>query len=645
MVVLGFGWPEVATRLIELLTPDPAGAPAAPARLWIVEPDPMRALDGLASASLDDGAFGERVVWLLGEGAIERLAADLEARIETALPGRVVMSEEGLDAGAIERIVAHATNRQSELLARARTSAEAAYAGRGTDFWRRRFERALAGEDRPLRVLLPSSRHTTFIRHTVEDLAEGLRANGVATRIVIEPDGGARLSPLAMARAVAAFEPDLVLSVNHPRARLGNMVPKGLPTLCWIQDGMAHLFDGASGSAQTELDFLAGHTFERLFAEFGYPRRQAMRTCVGVSTRKFRIAPVGEDDAERFACEAAYVGNQSEPVEAMHTRLAATLAPNDAARRAMDALRERVLGIVATPMEGVIHRRLDGAVRESLRDALGAEPDARLFAVLLSQYALPLADRAYRHEALAWAAAIARERGWRFRLYGRGWERHPTLGGFARGPISHGESLRACYATARAHLHAAILSPVHQRPVECALSGGLPLVRVNIDEVHSVRYWLTSRVAAQAGPDVRDPATGEPCWDMSDHPLLMELACALGRLGLPIPERKGLAGWAERALRERGPMLPEDLAHWIYGGMGEATFTDRAGLESLLVRAVERPRWRENLSSLMRRRMAERLSVDRLVRDALGFMIDRWGGAPSSAARERVWRPAQRSSD
>ena len=48
----------------------------------------------------------------------------------------------------------------------------------------------------------------------------------------------------------------------------------------------------------------------------------------------------------------------------------------------------------------------------------------------------PLNDALYRQQGLTWAAEAAREQGLHLGLYGNGWEKHPTLAEYARGPVA-----------------------------------------------------------------------------------------------------------------------------------------------------------------------------------------------------------------
>lgn len=608
-------------------------------RIQIVQSDISELLNGLACADLSAILSDERVRLFVGDTAAEALKADLRARFDTIIAGPLIRnpSLRAPSTPSVESAISEAAHEQGLEHDRLTRHIAARYGSRDPAWWRERFGSALSRKGPALRVLVPTCRYSTFVRHSAEDLADACRALGHEALVVMEPDDSSRMSSVAYLRAFERFEPDLVLMINYTRSALGPAGSARVPFVCWVQDAMPQLFDKAAGSASGPLDFLAGYTADRLFTDFGHPRERAFHTSVGVSPRKFHRAAVSDSSCARFECEIAYVGHQSETVDDFHARQSATLGRNPAIQRVIDLIRGRIIAIASDTMSGVIHARIDDAVRSSIREISNAEPDPRLFAVLLNQYAMPLADRAYRHETLEWAADIARRRGWRLRLFGRGWDRHPTLGAFAAGPLEHGEDLRACYQTAGAHLHAAILSPVHQRPVECALSGGLPLVRFNIDEVHSTRYWLLSRASAQAPPDCCSLESRRPRWWVWNHAPLLEFASLCGHLGLPIDPAVELQDWAEAALRRIGPMQPENLAHWLYAGLNEACFCDRSSLEARLTRAVERPQWRRAQSEAMAFRMSASMTTDAILAQLLAFIADRLGGAPSPAAASRRW--------
>src|SRR5262249_44056160 len=126
----------------------------------------------------------------------------------------------------------------------------AAYVGRDRAWWAARF----AG---PLKVLVPTSRFSTYIQHASRDLVSALRRAGHRAELLIQPDDSSLIWSVGYLRALRDFEPDLILSINSPRVSMGAWIPHNLPLVCWIQDAMPHQFDGAVGAAHGRFDFLA----------------------------------------------------------------------------------------------------------------------------------------------------------------------------------------------------------------------------------------------------------------------------------------------------------------------------------------------------------------------------------------------------
>lgn len=593
-------------------------------RIDVVQADALELLDGLALADLRAAIGDDRTRWWVGPDATEGLAASLDERLGAIIVGHAIRLPSLRTAAqpAIERTLEAGAERQTREHERLRVRINAFSGSRGVAYWRERFDEALSGRGKPLRVLLPTCRYSTFVRHSAEDMAEAVRAAGHEALVLIEPDDCSRFSTVAYLRAFDDFQPDLVILINYTRANLGAAMAPGVPFVCWIQDAMPHLFDEKIGAAQGPLDFVAGYAPVGLCGAFGYLKDRILRTPVTASARKFHGGAVDEHRRGRYLCEVAYVGHQSEAPEALHERMVNASRASVVAVRAMEALRPRALEIAGSAMNGSPNHRLRLAATEALRNATGAEPDERALATLLHQYALPLADRAFRHEALGWAAEIARGRGWRFRIHGRGWERHPTLREFASGEVAHGEDLRACYQSAAAHLHVSINNVLHQRVLECALSGGLPLCRLHHDEVWAAEAAIMSVVTREQPPAQHRLATKCDEWNVVDHALLLRFASLRQRLGLPAFMAQSMHGALRRAIDLGEARVIEQTAAFALGDLAETTFQSKDSLERLLTRAVERPQWRESASRMISRRAAEHLTYDAAMRRMIAWIRD-----------------------
>ncbi len=615
IVIEGADPPFLLQRLIRETPPaDDGYCP----RLTLVQRDPMELLDGLSVIDLREELRDSRLELLFGEDAGERLASGLESRFDLDIKSLCVTlstTRSRLTPSPAE-ICERAQRGQSAALEELRRETDARYAGRDGGFWSARLRHALEGDGPPLRVLIPTSRYTTFVRHSAADLEAAFRAFGCETRVLVEPDDHSRLSALAFRRAFAEFEPDLVVLINFTRANLGGACPADVPFVCWAQDAMGHLFDERIGRAHGPLDFLVGNVNRALTEHFHYPSERVLRTPVVASDRRF--TPMARRDVEQeLRCDIAYVSHQSEPVERMRDRLAMASAHAPEARAAIQALLPEIERLVAESAERPVSTELERIVRETLEGVLGRAPEEELCSLVLTQAAFPLADRVIRHEMIGWAAELADEHGWTLRLYGRGWERHPRFGKFAAGEAIYGEELRRRYAGAVVHLHTSINALAHQRLLECAFSGGVPLVRLHGDELS--RMQASAMVVAMRRGPIHIAPRGARYLSVVEHPELVGWCRTKQVLGL-----KPMGGGTlvrERLLENiHLHQFMEDSALEMLVDPLETGFVSRETLEQRVRRLRESDARRRSVSAMIARSALERHTHDAFVRRLLDFV-------------------------
>ena len=585
-------------------------------RLMIVQADVMEFLNGLAHTDLRSLLGEERTEAFIGAEATRRLGDTMAARLDRKFVG-LMLTAPGLKtrcepsvAGVLHGVDSRRNGEHERLAARAATL----YAGRDAAWWAARFASAGAGGP-PLRVLIPSCRYTTYVQHSARDLAAAFTKAGCEARLLIEPDDSSRFSSLSYLGPLCEWQPDLVVLINYTRRNIGEWIPGNVPLVCWIQDAMPHQFNQALGERQTRFDFLAGHVYEELVRRFGFPRERSMHVPVVASCDKFHAEPVDAGLRRRMECEIALVSHHSETPELMHDRLVNEAGRGSLLHQVIDEVRPKVLELAQDPLKGPVHATLEKAAREAIRKHSGREPDARVLTLVHKSYCLPMADRVLRHQTLAWAAELAEERGWRLHVYGRGWESHPRFAAFARGELAHGEELRAAYQAASVHLHASINTLAHQRVMECALSGGLPLCRLIFEVLRPAQVAATRAALLRVDPTVCDPETRRHGYFISDHPECAGFTGLCQRLGRPTEpfwwvEDKFLA-----AFRNDRSALQDALADpsaWLLGDFGETSFACKERLGELLARALASPSWRAGWSAAIAGRVRERFTHDRL---------------------------------
>lgn len=606
-------------------------------RITIVQQDEAEFFDGLSLINLSEHLRGLNVIAFAGPGAGERLRADLASRLDYDIAGPVitlVSVRTKLSPGPAE--IANAVGRdQLALTKQLHQQVTAYYAERGPAHWAQRFREALAGTGEPLRVLVPTARNSTFIKHASGDLVDAFNRIGMRARLLIEPDDSTRFAVPSYLRQFADFAPDLVVLINYPRGMMADAIPANVPFICWIQDAMPHLFRPERGAGHGPLDFLAGHLFEELFTKHGYPRDRALESTVLASESKFHAAAVHAGDRARYECEIAYVSHQSETPEHQHERLRAQFADNPAIVRAVDRLAPVVAESVMRPIGQMATLFATDLAREALRSELPREPEQQLVDLVARAYVEPRADRLFRHETLRWAADAAERRGWRMKLYGRGWEQHPRFAAYAAGELPHGDALRASYQVAGVHLHMSSHSLVHQRLFECVLSGGFPLCRLHMPEVWEIISWLAHEGVAQGARSIPAPLppsapAGVRTVGWADAPSLMKLAAALQNLGVMeqlYPPVEGAILGARVNWKDYEPILSPEIyrpdrfcAYWALNERHEMFFHDAGSLESRVDFVLERPSLRAGLSAASRRRMAPHSTYAGLARRMAEFV-------------------------
>ncbi|MFN7020654.1 MAG: hypothetical protein ACK4WH_04900 [Phycisphaerales bacterium] len=647
-IIEGMDPPWLAARV---LRETPAAPDGYQASVTIVQEDPVELLDGLAQLDLAPLLAPGRVRVIVGPGAGEELLSTLMHRLDTQLLGpglsmstvRTRLSP-GIEA-SLQQALRKQAHEQQSLLARV----DRVYAGRDAAWWAERFARALGGGD-PLRVLIPTCRYSTYIKHAAADLAAAFERIGHKACVLVEPDDHSHLSGVAYLRAIAELEPDMVVMINYARANI-NGLPGGpasksiqtihpnIPFVVWVQDAMPHQLDPRVGASMGALDFVVGNLREEYFRQFGYPRARSLDAPIVASAAKFHPGEPSPTLRERHGCEVAYVSHHAETPEAMHERKRREAAANPGLVSLIDRLRPAIGPIAGTPIGEPISSRLRALIIGELRRTGGDHWNETLINQLLHTYAMPMADRMLRHETLAWVAEIAERRGWRLHIHGRGWERHPTLAPYARGELDHGEGLRASYHCARVHLQVSAHTVIHQRIVECALSGGLPVGRIHEDDLSTLAHAAAVAAASRAIAEGRSHDACDPWTVIGDGyrkfgyatagcAETMAFSALRQRLGLHAEELVWINSSAVERLQSGRPTTPlarERSLWWYFDDPADHLAVTREGLEAILTRAVENPEWREARVSALRDRLVSTLTHEAFATRLCGFVAETLG--------------------
>lgn len=613
----GFDPPWLFLELCRATAPNALGyAPT----IDVVQASPFDLLDGLSLADMPELEQPRVRVWA-GPDAGDRLGRAIDLAPDAA-PPRACFVTAGIRsrvAPPIDAALRAAHARHESSIAEASARAVRAYAELARDGWRRRFDAGASGRA-PMRLLVCSSLHSTYVQHAARDLADAARRAGHAAELVIEPDRWTRLSSLAYWRRFDAFRPDLVVLINYTRRDLRSAMPDGVPFVCWTQDPMPHLLDPAAGAAQGPLDFIAGHTFPELYDRFGFPPERALSFPLVASASKFHDGPIEPALRDRVACDIALITNHGETPAQLHDRLCREASGEPAVVALFGRLRPEIESIVARGLSTPVRACVEQACESAMRAAFPHAPPETL-ARIVRMYAFPLADRLLRHRAARWAADVCARRGWSFKIFGKGWEHAGDLARFHAGSLAHGEELRAAYASARLQLHISLGTMLHQRCIEIALSGGFPAAML-IGDACELTHTDARDALARHGV-AREP-DGSALLRTADHPELLRLTDQRRRLALA-PRDDGdrfrIPAWQTDYLARNSFQVRDASDPWFFGEFDRACFWDQASLEALAERATD-SEWRNAAIARFRDR-ARTLTHDAFLARLLAFIRDR----------------------
>ena len=440
---------------------------------------------------------------------------------------------------------------------------------------------------RPLRILGVTSRYTTFIQHSMRDWLAAFESLGHTTRLLIETADHQIPNNLWTAELCHEFQPDLVVAIDHGR-RTVTGIPPHVPVVMWVQDRLTNIYDVQTGTSQGPLDFVLGYGRLELTKNFNYPPSRFMPTMMATNDKRFTPAPRPSAELDRFRCDVSYVSHASASADSMFVT-ARDKMEQPQGRALFDDLYQQLRGIYddggAVSSGGVIV----AMIRRTLENHRLKTEEAGLIELFTHR----LNNAMFRHQALQWVA----DSGANLHLYGRGWEKHPTLAKCARGEADHAAELHAIYQASAINLQVTPFGAVHQRLLDGLAAGGFFLMRsVTADELELLRKrmwdWCVARRITTGGEMSR---RADAAW-----------AAAAGRyaeLGAIDPRVDPETVYAE--MQECALTGFTRTPQTLFADAGAVTFSTRDELLSRMSRFLKSPAERASTASAMRDRVVQ----------------------------------------
>ncbi len=529
----------------------------------------------------------QRFAWFVGSEWFSAYEAAIEA--EPCLPPPSVTITLQADARPIAN---HLTRVRDEALQRdeeLRRQIEVHYARASGDHLGRLL--GVAPPRKP-RALLITSLFTTVLQHVTRDVSAALQNNGWEVETLIEPASHHRVTGLALRHVLAELKPDLMFQLDHLRREHGDLIPKNLPYVCWVQDHLPNLTSGAAGKSIGLRDFVFTGMAPMYTGLYNYPRRQCipLAKLTRVPTRPTRWPQDGDD--------LVYVSNASaEPqilIEQLLDRCRGAADAEAFVRSCANHMVEIYRAGENLPTMYDVGRVVDAVHASHTTVLLGPEQRQQVVHSLFH----PLNDALYRQQALTWVAQVAQERNLSFSIYGAGWDQHSKLTCFARGPVQYGADLEELTRRTRINLQIVPYFCLHQRLLDGLVAGGFFLVRRHPSDV--LLLEMANFLDVHLDPtvstvdDARRTIAAEHRVDLEE---LLERCACLCELAGPID----LVDWT-RCCQQAQLIAPgrEVLPH-----LEEVCFNDAASLEAAIDRFISDAGGRDRIAAAQRQ-MVER---------------------------------------
>ncbi len=446
--------------------------------LYVVEPDAALFAMLLHLTDWREIIADPRVFWFIGEDGARRLRQAWDDDPDLPLPQHA-FTMSGFRPGCVPSVVEVVQRAIGEHQAAADQTMQridATYAPRDTAYWAARFDDALSGRGRPLRVFATVSTHTTYLQYSMRDVKRAFEAMGHEFLLLTEKTSFGVVGRATYHRSIERFDPDLVFVIDHLRAEFPGVLPTRVPYVCWIQDLLPHLGTKEAGRSIGPQDFYVAPELTVFVDEYDYPRSQGLSSPMVTDEHTYSNEPMSDKDLAPYRCDVSYVSSHSKPPTVFHEERRSWFADDPVALALADHLFKAVTR--AFDDDPLTACAAVPPLLEKVKLATGSAPVSKeTDHSLLHNYLYPLAELVFRQSTLEWVADFCDRKKRTLCLYGNGWEKHPRLKQYARGFARNGPELRAVYQASAVNLQIIGTGAVHQRLLDGLAAGGFFLIR------------------------------------------------------------------------------------------------------------------------------------------------------------------------
>ena len=339
-----------------------------------------------------------------------------------------------------------------------------------------------------LRILLMTSRYTTYVQYATRDMADGFRQLGHEIFILKEEDNaGNGIRHDTSLKLLCEFQPDIVFCIDHLRYEY-RWIPQHLIFVAWIQDTLPEVMSGEHIKKMTDRDFLLTEVVSEDLVEVGY--KDVVRFPVHVNTKVFK----GDPENVQYEHDISNVCHAPQmypfPQETLDELFKG--AP-EGSRITRNTLYQMIAEQIPEPFNPSSYKLVNYSdYREFLKPYFQSIlPGREIPDYFFQRIGTVICNFICKTFVSKWIV----DAGYSLSIFGRGWDEMPDFPEFkncARGVVYHGKQLGEVYNKTKINLSVASLFTSQHRAFEVIASGGFLLVGYIPPEkdVHPITAFL-----------------------------------------------------------------------------------------------------------------------------------------------------------
>jgi len=350
------------------------------------------------------------------------------------------------------------------------------------DYQKKVFEKIKSGQ--PLRILLLTSKFTTYLQYSTRDMAKGFRQLGHETFIEIEDeDSGLGIRKDVNMENLINFRPDIIFSIDHLR-HSNPWIPKSIPFVSWIQDLMPHLIGLTDPELVSRYDHI--FSFSQHWIDHFFKKHPVFKN------KKIHLLPITSDHKiyhplplSKKRYDVSYVAHLPDPDHTLLPFLGGNTPPDINPEKGPAFLTQLALDLDEISMEHLFSIQNDRGTKEKLATQICEKlniPFDQAYLQLMENHDQNNAKSRFLFHIfyLLKTKPIKTliENNIQVRVFGNHWEKIPLFENIAMGKVENGTELNKVFNESRINLNISPETTYHMKAPEVMAGNNFMLTRL-----------------------------------------------------------------------------------------------------------------------------------------------------------------------